>query len=53
MKCGKKLDALHEYVPSVAEKSELILDDAETISHLDYYLIRQLMGSDWLKLMVQ
>ena len=35
----KILDALHEYVPSVTEKTELISDDGETISHLDYYLI--------------
>ena len=49
------LDALHEYVPSVTEKTELISDDGETISHLDYYLIRQLLGDDtsqWLELMV-
>ena len=44
----KILDALHEYVPSVTEKTELISDDGETISHLDYYLIRQLLGGDYL-----
>ena len=44
----KILDALHEYVPSVTEKTELISDDGETITHLDYYLIRQLLGGDYL-----
>lgn len=44
----KILDALHEYVPSVPVKTELTMDDGECIDHLDYSLIRQLLGGDYL-----
>jgi len=42
----KILDCLHEYVPLVPEVTEVLLDNSETVSHVDYKLGKNLLGGD-------
>lgn len=43
----KILDHLHlHYIPSTATTKEIVLENGETITHVDYNLVKILLGGD-------